>query len=188
MIGRTITGRVVTGFDNGRLETVFERRTTFERLLESENGFGFDEVIEIRETIRPRSKSGAKPAPARPYNRRVILRHQYSVRRSTGGVVGYAREVSDNEGQLSTAAVVKRAVVDFSNGELIIRMSTVGYDDHVTAKGFGPGAVKEQSKYSVHGGLLQRSQANEFFAVAPDDLAQKPSRRETELIVATEEK
>jgi hypothetical protein len=188
MIGRTITGRVATGFDNGRLETVFERRTTFERLLESQNGFGFDEVIEIRETIRPRSKSGAKPAPARQDNRRVILRHQYSVRRSNGGVVGYAREVSDNEGQLSTAAVVKRAVVDFSNGELIIRTSTVGYDDHVTAKGFGPGAVKEQSKYSVHGGLLQRSQANEFFSVAPDDFAQKPSRRETELIVATEEK
>jgi len=188
MIGRTIVGRVVTGFDNDRMESVFERKTTFGRLLESQNGFGFDEVVEIREAIRSKSKAGGKPAPARQYDRRVILRHQYSVRRSTNEIVGYAREVSDNEGQLSTAAVVKRGVVKLSNGELIIRMSTVGYDDHVTAKGFGPGAVKEQSKYSVHGGLLQRSQANEFFSVTADTLDRKSNRRETELIVATEEK
>jgi hypothetical protein len=188
MIGRTIVGRVVTSFDNDRMESVFERKTTFGRLLESQNGFGFDEVIEIREAIRPKSKTGGKSALARQYDRRVILRHQYSVRRSTSEVVGYAREVSDNEGQLSTAAVVKRGVVKLSNGELIIRMSTVGYDDHVTAKGFGPGAVKEQSKYSVHGGLLQRSQANEFFSVKADTLDRKSNRRETELIVATEEK
>ena len=188
VIGKAISGRVVTGFDNDRMESVFERKTTFERLLESETGFGFDEVIEIKETLRPRVKSGKQPAPARQDNRRVILRHQYSVRRSTGEVVGYAREVSHNEGQLSTAAVIKRAVAELSSGELIIRTSTVGYDDHVTAKGFGAGAVKEQSKYSVHAGLLQRSQANEFFAVNEDTLDRKPNRRETELIVETEVK
>lgn len=188
MIGRTIVGRVVTGFDNDRMESVFERKTTFGRLLESRDGFGFDEVIEIREAIRPRRKAGGKPGSTRQYDRRVILRHQYSVRKSTREVVGYAREISSHEGQLSTAAVVKRGVVELSNGQLIIRMSTVGYDDHVTARGFGAGAVKEQSKYSVHGGLLQRSQANEFFAVNEDTLERKPNRRETELIVATEEK
>lgn len=188
VIGKSISGRVVTGFDNGRMESMFERKTTFGRLLESATGFGFDEVIEIRETIRPRSKKGAKPAPARQDNRRVILRHQYSVRRSTGEVVGYAREVSHNEGQLSAAAVVKRAVVEVANNELTIRTSTVGYDDHVTVKGFGLGAVSEQSKYSVHGGLLQRSQANEFFSVNEDTLARKSNRRETELIVETEVK
>lgn len=188
VMGKTITGRVVTGVDNDRMESVFERKTTFGRLLESETGFGFDEVIEIRETIRPRSRVGGKSTPARQDNRRVILRHQYSVRRSTGEVVGYAREVSHNEGQLSTAAVVKRAVAELSNGELTIRTTTVGYDDHVTVNGFGPGAAKEQSKYSINGGLLQRSQANEFFAVNTDTLARKPNRRETELIVESEVK
>ena len=119
-------------------------------------------------------------------NRRVVLRHQYSVRKSTGEVVGYAREVSDDDDQLSSAAVIMRAVIELSGQELIIRTSTVGYDDHVVAKGFGPGAVRAQSKYSVHSGKLQRSQANEFFAVNKDTLERKPSRNETELLVETE--
>ena len=186
IIGRTIKGRVVTSFDHDRLESVFERSTTFERFMESENGFGFYEIINIRETMRPLGKAKKNGFRTRVDNRRVLLRHQYSVRKSTGEVVGYAREISHNEGQLSAAAVIKRAVVELSRGELIIRTSTVGYDDHVTAKGFGPGAVRAQSKYSVHNGKLQRSQANEFFAVNQKNLERKPSRSETELLVEVE--
>ena len=188
VIGRTVTGKVTTGIDQGRLESVFERRTTFTRLLESESGFGFDEVIEIRESIRPLGKSNKEVLPARQDNRRVILRYQFSVRRSTGEVVGYGREVSHNDGQLSEAAVVKRAVAKLHDGELIIRTTTVGYDDHITAAGITPGAFKSQSKFSIQAGLLQRSQANECFAVDADSLHQKLNRRETELIVDTEVK
>lgn len=186
VIGRTIAGKVITGIDQGRLESQFARRTTFTRFRESANGFGFDEVIDIRETIRPIGKSLRDEIPVRHDNRRVILRHQYSVRKSTGEVVGYAREVSHNEGELSEAAVVKRSVVDLQDGELIIRTTTVGYDDHVTAAGPRPGAVQAQSKYTVHAGRLQRSQANENFVVNPRSLDRRPSRRETELMVEVE--
>lgn len=186
VIGRTIAGKVVSGLDQGRLESEFARRTTFTRLRESRNGFGFDEVIDIRETIRNTGRSGRDSDSVRHDNRRVILRHQYSVRKSTGEVVGYAREVSHVEGQLSEAAVVMRAVAEIQNGELIIRTTTVGYDDHVTADGLRPGAVQAQSKFSVHAGRLQRSQANENFAVNPRSLVRRPSRRETELMVEVE--
>lgn len=186
VIGRTIAGKVTTGIDQGRLESEFARRTTFTRFRESATGFGFDEVIDIRETIRPIGKSLRDEIPVRHDNRRVILRHQYSVRKSTGEVVGYAREVSHNEGELSEAAVVTRSVAELQNGALIIRTKTVGYDDHVTAAGFKPGAVQAQSKYTVHAGRLQRSQANENFAVNPRSLARRPSRRETELMVEVE--
>lgn len=186
VLGRTIAGKVTTEIDQGRLESEFARRTTFTRFLESANGFGFDEVIDIRETIRPIGKSIRDEIPIRRDNRRVILRHQYSVRKSTGEVVGYAREVSHNEGQLSEAAVGKRSVVEIQNGELIIRTTTVGYDDHVTAAGLKPGAVQSQSKFSIHAGRLQRSQANENFAVNPRSLDRRRSRRETELIVEVE--
>tara|TARA_R110002072_G_scaffold303126_1_gene494856 strand:+ start:19350 stop:19799 length:450 start_codon:yes stop_codon:yes gene_type:complete len=148
----------------------------------------FDRTGGAGNWIRPRSKAGEKLAPTRQDKRRVILRHQYSVRRRTEEVVGYAREVSHNEGQLSAAAVLKRAVTELCNDELIIRTPTVGYDDHVTINCFGPGAVQEQSRYSVHGRFLQRSQANEFFAVNTDTLARKSSRCETELIVECEVK
>ncbi|MDA1161931.1 MAG: DUF1566 domain-containing protein [Planctomycetota bacterium] len=185
VIGRTVVGRVITTMDLGRLESDFERRTTFTRLIESANGFGFDEVIQIRETIRPRGKE-RESAAVRRDNRRVFLRHQYSVRQSTGEIVGYAREVSHDEGQLSEAAVINRAVAQFQNGELIIRTSTVGYDDHITADGLSPSAVRTQSRFSVSGDRLQRSQANEFFSVNADTLSQKPNRREVELIVETQ--
>ena len=188
VIGRTIFGKVTTGIDQDRLESVFERRTTFTRFLESDNGFGFDEVIDIRETIRPRDNSKKNSVRTRQDNRRVILRHQYSIRKSTGEMVGYAREVSHNEGQLSTAAVIKRAVMELNGQELLVRTTTVGYDDHVTADGSGPGAVQSQSKFSVIAGLLQRSQANENFSVNADSLVRKPNRRETELIVDVEVK
>ena len=73
-------------------------------------------------------------------------------------------------------------------GELIIRTSTVGYDDHVTAKGFGLGAVQNQEKYVVLGLILQRWLANELSAVNEGNLHRESSREETELIVAAEVK
>lgn len=186
VMGRTVVGRVTSSIDRGRLESVFERSTNFTRLIVSENGFGFDEVLRIRETIRPRGATESASVAVRQSDRLVTLRHQYSVRRSTGDVVGYAREMAGSDGTLSAAAVVSRAVAQIQNGELTIRMSTVGYDDHVTVGGFKAGGIQTQSKYSVRHGRLRRAQVNEYFAVDPQTLSRTPDRPEAELIVEDE--
>ncbi|MBC8354395.1 MAG: DUF1566 domain-containing protein [Planctomycetes bacterium] len=186
VVGRSVVGKVSTSIDRGRLESVFERRTTFARLLESPNGFGFDEVLRIRESITPRGSKNRSEASSRNADRTVILRHQYSIRASTGELVGYTREISGNSDRLSAAAVVKRGRVSFENGVLTIRTSTVGYDDHVSVKGPKPGGFRSQTQYSIIEGQLRRVQANEYFEVDPDTDVKTPDRRETELLVEDE--
>lgn len=183
VIGRTVVGKVATDIDHGRLESVFERRTTFTQLLVSPNGFGFDEVLRIRETITPQKGKAKHADGTRNANRSVILRHQYSVRESTGEVIGYVREISGNTSQLSAAAVVKRATATFDDGVLTIRSSTVNYDDHAGLMGPKPGGFKSQTQYSVAGGRLRRVQTNEYYEIDPESGKQTPDRREAELLV-----
>lgn len=169
VIGKTLEHRSTSKISEGKIETEFTRRTTFTNLVETSSGMAFDEVIIIKQVLYDLDEQGKRASPGRNQDRFIVVRHEYSVRKSTGHVLGIGRVLTNSLVDSTGAASSER--ISLKGNSLIIHRSALGYDDFFAPGGrFEPGTDDVQDEFSVRDGKLHRVETTTSYRVDPETL------------------
>ena len=76
VMGKSVTCSITNKIPAETIETTFERRTSFTNLLETKNGFTFDEHYAIKQVVFDLDRDGEKVGEGRKVDRWGVIRYQ----------------------------------------------------------------------------------------------------------------
>jgi hypothetical protein len=174
-IGRTLEHNSIFKIAEGKIETVFTRRTTFSGLIETPLGFAFDELIVINQVLYDLDEAGKRSSTGRKEDRVLVVRHEYRVRESTNRLVGLSRVISNSKYEPTGSANLER--ISLKNSSLVIDVTGLGYDDYFAPGGkYVPAISDSQGVFTLREGKLHRVTRYTSYDVDPDTLKRTKER------------
>jgi|GEM_PF-5191871 len=186
VIGRTLETRITEKIAQGKVETEFASRRTFSNLVETSAGLAFDETIVINQVLYDLDEHGKRVSPGRNKDRVIVMRHEYSVRQSTGRLLGISRVLSaSTNDDLTGFAEAERITV--KGDSLLIQVTTIGYEDFFAPGGkYEPTSTDWQDEFSVQGGKLRCVTKRTSYNVDPETLKRTVERIPLSDLIGTE--
>jgi hypothetical protein len=176
VIGKTFKGQErTTKLDNGRMEAVFSATVAYSNLVETEDGFAFDETSVAKQTNYDLDKDGKRVLPGRNEDSAGAIRYEITRRQSTGKLVGFSRVLASTSKRTAPTGNAWAVRMEVGDGVLEMTESTLLYEDHYAEKGkFRPGATDARTRFSVTGGKAQGELVLTAFDVDPKTLKRTP--------------
>ena len=184
VLGRKLEHHSTDKMANNTLETEFVRESVFANLQESAEGFTYDKLFVIRQTIWDLNVEQKRIGQGRQEDRQLTMRYEFKTRKSTGHLLGCSRVLTNS--MADPTGVVNFARIELHDGRLIITESSVGYDDYFGRDGkFEPASSDSQTTMEIKNGKLYSSESVISFNVDPETL-QRTSKRDAFNNVDTE--
>ena len=176
VMGRKVEHRSTDKLANNTLETDFIRQTIHTNLQETSQGFSFDVLYVVKQTIWDLDKEGKRQGQGRHEDRVLASRYEFKTRKSTGRLLGCMRGLTNSF--IDPIGDVNFAQIELKNDRLIITESTVGYGDYFGKGGkYDPASSDIQTVMELKEGKLYRRQTVTSFNIDPETL-QRTSQRD----------
>jgi hypothetical protein len=171
VIGKTVaSGDTVFKYAGNKVEGVASGSDSFTNLVETPDGFKFDQLSVSKLTNYDLDKNGKRIQPGRNEDGLYLSRYQLTERRSTGHLVGTNRIISSTH-KTYTAGYTAAVLMEVREGGIQTREHSIFYDDFFAAKGkWKPGASEGRLRFSLKGSKLRVEGENLQFDVDPQTL------------------
>jgi hypothetical protein len=187
--GRTlVTPKTTFKVDDNKLEGEYEELTTFNNLVETEQGFAFDVTIVSKEMRYDLDKDGKRTLPGRDASGTEVYRYALCERASTKKLTGSARLLSrtTTRGSYEAIAILVTGV-KVADGKLTWNETLPGYVDLMASKGkYVPGSWDSKYTFSVGKGKLVSEYETKRYDVDPDTLKRTPTKDQVPVFLAKE--
>jgi len=174
VIGKTLETKSTSRIANGMVEAVFEARRTFSNLVETNQGFTFDVLIEIKQTNYDLDDQGKRTSASHNKDRTYVGHYMIGEKLSTGELIGMEVDLFSNDPDAYpySPQVVR---MDVEGDALIMAINTVLYQDFYGKQNrFTPGAVETRYEFRVEDGRLVARQTTRAYNVDPKTLDRTP--------------
>jgi hypothetical protein len=189
VIDKTVaTPKTTFKVDDNKLEGEYEDLTTFNKFIETAQGFSFDVTTVSKETRYDLDKDGKRVLPGRDVSGTEVFRYELCERASTKKLTGTARLLSrTTAGASYEATAVLVTGVKVADGKLTWNETLPGYVDLMASKGkYKAGSFDSKYTFSVAEGKLLTEYETKRYDVDPETLKRTPTNDKLPLFVSKE--
>jgi len=174
MIGKQLHAETNRKIDQGKVATDFSVTITYANWSERPNGFEFDVISDVKQTMYDLDKNGEKILPGISKDRIAVNRCLISKIKSTGQLLGIVIPVSNSLIKESAAGPTSLQL-GMQDGKLVMKTASIFHGDRFAAGNqVKPGASERTNVLEVKDGKLHSTSRTQSFDVDPTTLARTP--------------
>jgi len=165
--------------DGGKVESAFDRKIRYSNLAVSPEGFSFNVLFTIKQTLYDLDANGNRILPGRSMDRTFVSRHEFGRNISTGKIVGNRKTIY-NDSPNANFGMTSNLILSMEGDKLVILTLPGGFTDHFAAGGqYKPGTSETRTEFVVKDGTITRTTITQTFDVDPATLRITPVGEKT---------